>query len=544
MNKLNTSLIAFTLLLIGCSGDNTENITNPKTGVFVDSAVSGLIYRCTSGLTGTTNTKGQFTCETGDEVEFALGNTYLGKVAVSDYITPYTLFPNNKIAALNFAQLLQTLDKDGDPTNAITIDEAILKKQLSEKIDFTSPTFDEKIQKLLGDKIVLVSESDALQHLEETFAVLDINEDGTKIDAPAITKPVVTKPETTKPVVKPVSTVNYATVPFITRWSTTSADKKITISTKSNTYSYNYTVDWGDGTTDVNISTNKLHQYTTDGNHTIKITGLFPAIIYLDDNNSNKLKSIDQWGDAHWFSFNKAFYKAKNMVILAKDKPDLSQVTDISDIFNGASSFDSNLSTWDVSTITNMKAAFKDATSFNQDISTWNVAKVTNMNDMFNGATAFNSDISKWNVAKVTNMDDMFYKATAFDSNISAWNISNVTHLGGMFCDAAAFNQDISDWNVSNVTDMSYTFDGASEFNSSIKNWSVSKVTTLNSTFANTTKFDVNISGWDVSNVTDMNKTFYHAAAFDQNLSEWNVSKVTLHNDFNTSSLIAEPTWP
>ena len=41
---------------------------------------------------------------------------------------------------------------------------------------------------------------------------------------------------------------------------------------------------------------------------------------------------------------------------------------------------------------------FYGATSFNGDISNWNVEAVTSMSYMFNGATSFNGDISNWNV--------------------------------------------------------------------------------------------------------------------------------------------------
>ena len=43
---------------------------------------------------------------------------------------------------------------------------------------------------------------------------------------------------------------------------------------------------------------------------------------------------------------------------------------------------------------------FKDYVS-NEDISRWNVSNVTNMDEMFFGADVFNGDISRWDVSKV-----------------------------------------------------------------------------------------------------------------------------------------------
>ena len=41
-------------------------------------------------------------------------------------------------------------------------------------------------------------------------------------------------------------------------------------------------------------------------------------------------------------------------------------------------------------------------------ISQWDVSKVTNMGNMFRGASSFNGDLSSWDVSKVTDMSSMF----------------------------------------------------------------------------------------------------------------------------------------
>ena len=65
------------------------------------------------------------------------------------------------------------------------------------------------------------------------------------------------------------------------------------------------------------------------------------------------------------------------------------------------------------------------ATSFNQDLSNWDVSNVSNMIYLFGEATAFDQDISDWDVGSLTDADDMFYDAGLstenYDSLLIGW---------------------------------------------------------------------------------------------------------------------------
>ena len=72
--------------------------------------------------------------------------------------------------------------------------------------------------------------------------------------------------------------------PFITTWKTDnpgiSADNQITIPTFPEE-TYNYTVDWGDGTIEsITASASPTHTYAEPGTYTVAITGDFPRIFF------------------------------------------------------------------------------------------------------------------------------------------------------------------------------------------------------------------------------------------------------------------------
>jgi surface protein len=75
------------------------------------------------------------------------------------------------------------------------------------------------------------------------------------------------------------------------------------------------------------------------------------------------------------------------------------------------------------------------------------------MRGMFAGATSFNQDLSAWDVSRVTNVGSMFDGATSFNQDLSSWDVSGVTNMYGMFAGATSFNQDLGSWDVSGVDD-------------------------------------------------------------------------------------------
>ena len=211
---------------------------------------------------------------------------------------------------------------------------------------------------------------------------------------------------------------------------------------------------------------------------------------------------------------------------------DTSIITDMEKLFDSVSqghhanysSFNGDLSGWDVSRVTKMNSMFYGASAFNGDISEWNVSNVTNMNTMFDGARSFNGDLSGWNVSSVTNMRYMFRGAVAFNGDLSEWNVSKVTDMSYMFSGTEAFNGDLSGWNVSSVTTMNVMFSDAAAFNGDLSGWNISGVSSMTSMFDGARSFNGDISGWEVSRVVKMSRMFYNASSFNGDISGWTVN--------------------
>ncbi len=173
-------LMMFTLIVGGCGGGGSSSSVTPEnvTGQFVDSLVVGINYTCSSGLSGSTNTNGEFTCQEGDTVEFLLGDYSLGSCAVQEIVTPYDLYPDNDVAAVNVAQLLQTIDENEDPSDGITVPTLFSLLDSTATLP-TAADFDAQIAVVIGQ--VLVVEEVARDHLAGTinqsqeipFAILD-----------------------------------------------------------------------------------------------------------------------------------------------------------------------------------------------------------------------------------------------------------------------------------------------------------------------------------------------------------------------------------
>jgi len=194
------------------------------------------------------------------------------------------------------------------------------------------------------------------------------------------------------------------------------------------------------------------------------------------------------------------------------------------------------------SSVTSMGSLFMSCSSFNEDISRWDVSSVTNMDWMFMGCATFNQPLP-WTVTSLTSADGMFQSCWAFNQPLSGWDVSSMINMSGMFSDAKAFNQDLSSWDVSSVTNMSWMFNNAIAFNQPLSAWAtkVSSVTNMYGMFRTASAFDQDISSWTLSSVTDMYEMFYDATSLNRNLCAWGSS---LSTGVSTGSMFSNTACP
>ena len=276
---------------------------------------------------------------------------------------------------------------------------------------------------------------------------------------------------------------------------------------------------------------------------TSKITSMYQFFLKINSSSQltdeyyegpyNIIGDISSWDVSNVTNMENMFWKS-NYINQDISSWDVGSVTNMKQMFRD-STFDGDISSWDVGSVTNMKQMFRDST-FDGDISNWDVSNVTNMSGMFEGAP-FNQDISNWDVSSVTNMSAMFFKNLYFNQDIGNWDVSNVRLMSSMFRRAFSFNQDLTNWDVSNVTGMGWMFMDASNFNSAIDTWDVSNVDLMQGMFLNAASFGRILSTWDVSNVTNMSYMFKDTS-YGLNLSSWNVNNVNDCTGFSEGNTV------
>ena len=334
---------------------------------------------------------------------------------------------------------------------------------------------------------------------------------------------------------------------FITTWRTTTPGETITIPTYPGEI-YDYGVDWGDGVSQADKTGNATHAYADTGLHTVKIYGTFPRIYFNDSGDKTKLISVDRWSNRYWTSMEHAFHGCSNLTISTPDKPKLDSVTNMSYMFAGCSSFNSNINNWNVESVENVSHLFEDCISFNQPLGDWDLVNVKNLSYVFSGCTSFNqtpfnnlvgdevytlgsisASYAFYNCVVFNqpvpwinvegDITSMFEGCTSFNSTV---DVSFIFHTrpgncARMFKNASSYNQPFfADLYCpyDRGLDMSEMFAGATAFNQDISNWIIEGVDKadgfMDSVTLSTANYDSLLAKWSQQNIffNDVNISF------------------------------------
>lgn len=271
---------------------------------------------------------------------------------------------------------------------------------------------------------------------------------------------------------------------------------------------------------------------------------------------------------------------------------------------------DPNIRSWDVRKARGVSGMFQGATSFNQDLSHWSFPHI------FNEPSDFKSNTGNWLLGKPAFGVDGDYGEYVFGANggevsvypavpitvdgvAKAANTSHavpanatvkIAHAGliqdyhltltgakravrfgttrvgslrlgteieavpsflpysvkalqGTFEGAVNFNDpNVNYWDTSEVISFSNTFAGCTSFDQPLTQWRVTKAMLLTNMFLNCRAFNHRLEHWTTDSVVDMSGMFEGASAFNRSLDHWRVSQVTdMSNMFRNAIAFNQP---
>ena len=294
---------------------------------------------------------------------------------------------------------------------------------------------------------------------------------------------------------------------FVTEWTVNDGDTIKLWSYDASHYGYvkDYNVDWGDGQSQENITTDdETHTYVDFAGpktFTVTITGQFGALNMQRASATEQgyLTNMVQWGtDNVWSAIFRMFYQCSSMQYTATDYPNISNLVesgsfretfyncdaivnlDLSEWTN-TSSFNYmyytfgkmsslktlNLTGWDISNVTyvyNMCEGTGDAVDgclFTMPNLDWSSANL--VSQIFYDSKVAGIDASGWKFGPATSVAKAFRQTyrgsagTAFTIDASGWlQSSNITNMQGLFRSSAVTSVDMTGIDTSNVTTMNY----------------------------------------------------------------------------------------
>lgn len=238
-----------------------------------------------------------------------------------------------------------------------------------------------------------------------------------------------------------------------------------------------YITSWGDGTAD----TLYYHTYESPGTYIIKTK--YPAIFTIGsaaNMNSVLIKVLQMRKKLEFNNF--CFRGCYNLTYLNIDNCIISNNTLLwnNDLLAYISANNVTLSGGTPLVSGNGYGYGADVTKVEIiGVETWDVSNLTNLSNMFRGAKITSIDLSNWNVGKAETFNSMFSDCTKLQTIIGLenWNTSNVTNLADMFngCSSLQDITGLENWDTSLVWEMYDMFKNCKSLNNfpAIENWNL-----------------------------------------------------------------------
>lgn len=234
-------------------------------------------------------------------------------------------------------------------------------------------------------------------------------------------------------------------------------------------YVVDYTISWGDGSSDVITSTidaARNHTYSSPGEYQVAIIpNTEVPVTYIRTSASSdeaKIKSIDQWGNL-LISQDDELGTMANIVEITSTPPlPTFNTTTLRRFYR--SSYPSQ-GVLDVTGFCSSQVTTINTMLFLQNpntpiigLETWDVSNVTDMSFSFSGINMTGVDLSGWNTANAVNFRNMFSNIQQnVEFSMAGWNVEKVTDMrtfiaiGSGFANTADYDATLISWANQNV---------------------------------------------------------------------------------------------
>ena len=137
---------------------------------------------------------------------------------------------------------------------------------------------------------------------------------------------------------------------------------------------------------------------------------------------------------------------------------DVSELNDLSSIFDELKIEVVDISGWDTSNVTTMAYTFAECEDIKKIIGIENldVSKLQSANAMFYGCqNLVELDLTNWNPMSLQRAPYMFYNCSNLKiiKNIENWQLPNIKSVRQMFYKCAKLDVDLSNWDLTNIKD-------------------------------------------------------------------------------------------